>query len=165
LEIVYEGDCFTLRVRNDNLFGKNFISQSKLSNWKCINLSYISGKHLLWPPDLCNNDFMSVSMNNWREIMDEAEQAKRQMLVDRKRGEAMFADLIQRVNSDGMVFFKRAEAYEVLSELELALEDFRSALAFFPMLRWKRIAKEGLYRVEHQLRNQSRDSLPAPDGF
>ena len=94
---------------------------------------------------------MNVPMNNWREIMDEAEQAKRQMLVDREKGEVLFDSLIQRVNSDGMVYFKRAEAYEALGELELALEDYRRAYAFFPMLRWKRIAKEGLYRVQNQI--------------
>lgn len=90
-------------------------------------------------------------MNNWREIMDEAEQAKRQMLIDQEKGEAMFADLIRRANTDGMVYFKRAEAYESLDLFELAVEDFRRALAYFPMLRWKRIAKEGLYRVQSQL--------------
>jgi tetratricopeptide (TPR) repeat protein len=88
---------------------------------------------------------------DWREVMDEAEQAKKQMLVDREKGEAMFSVLIQRVNSDGMVYFKRAEAYEALGELALALEDFRRAYAFFPMLRWKRIAKEGLFRVGNRL--------------
>jgi tetratricopeptide (TPR) repeat protein len=88
---------------------------------------------------------------DWREVMDEAEQAKKQMLVDREKGEAMFSVLIQRVNSDGMVYFKRAEAYEALGELELALEDYRRAYAFFPMLRWKRIAKEGLFRVGNRL--------------
>lgn len=88
---------------------------------------------------------------DWLEIMEEAEQAKRQMLVDREKGEAMFAALIQRFDRDGMVYFKRAEAYEGLGELALAREDFRCALAFFPMLRWKRIAKEGLFRVEQKI--------------
>jgi tetratricopeptide (TPR) repeat protein len=88
---------------------------------------------------------------NWREIMDQAEQAKRQMLIDREKGEAMFADLILQVNSDGMVYFKRAEAYEALGQLDLALEDYRRAMSLFPMQRWKRIAKEGLYRVENQI--------------
>lgn len=83
--------------------------------------------------------------------MEEADRAKRLMLVDREKGEAMFTDLVQRANSDGMVYFKRAEAYEALGQFDLALEDFRKAFAFFPMLRWKRIAKEGLYRVEQKI--------------
>jgi Tfp pilus assembly protein PilF len=83
--------------------------------------------------------------------MEEADRAKRLMLVDREKGEAMFTDLIQRANSDGMVYFKRAEAYEALGRLELALEDYRRAMSLFPMQRWKRIAKEGLFRVENQI--------------
>jgi Tfp pilus assembly protein PilF len=83
--------------------------------------------------------------------MEEADRAKRLMLVDREKGEAMFTDLILRANSDGMVYFKRAEAYEALGRLELALEDYRRAMSLFPMQRWKRIAKEGLFRVENQI--------------
>ena len=46
-------------------------------------------------------------MADWREIMNEADQAKRQMIVDQAKGEQMFSDLILRVGNDGMVYYKR----------------------------------------------------------
>lgn len=94
---------------------------------------------------------MGIFKENWREITDQAEQAKQQMLANREKGEAMFADLVLQYPSDGMVYFKRAEAYEALSQYDLALEDYRRAMALFPMQRWKRIAKEGFYRVHNQI--------------
>ena len=57
-------------------------------------------------------------MADWREIMNEADQAKRQMIVNQAKGEQMFSDLILRVGNDGMVYYKRAEAYEALGELK-----------------------------------------------
>ena len=86
-------------------------------------------------------------MADWREIMNEADQAKRQMIVNQAKGEQMFSDLILRVGNDGMVYYKRAEAYEALGELEKARADFGKALAYFPMDRWKKAAREGINRL------------------
>jgi len=58
-----------------------------------------------------------------------------------------FAALLAQNPSDGMVYFKRGEAYEALGELALAQNDFQRALAMFPMAEWKARAKEAIDRV------------------
>lgn len=90
-------------------------------------------------------------MADWREIMEQADQAKCQMIVDQARGEQMFSDLILRVGNDGMIYFKRAEAYEALEKFDLAQADFRKALAYFPIDRWKKAAREGINRVDQEI--------------
>ena len=90
-------------------------------------------------------------MHDWRGIMNEADLAKRRMVIDQAEGEALFEKLINRIEPDGMVYYKRAEAYEARDQFERAIADFRKALALFPMKRWKRQAKEGIYRVEKAL--------------
>jgi hypothetical protein len=49
-----------------------------------------------------------------------------------------------------MVYSKRGEAYEALGDDARAADDFRHALALFPMADWKRRAKEALERVSHR---------------
>jgi len=86
-------------------------------------------------------------MADWREIMNKAEQAKRLMVVEQEKGEQMFNELIHRVGNDGMVYYKRAEAYEALQKNDKALEDYKKALALFPQDKWKRNAGDGIKRV------------------
>lgn len=94
-------------------------------------------------------------MHDWRKIMIEADHAKRQMMVEEAEGEALFKNLLERANMDGMIFYKRAEAYEALGKLDKAVEDFRKAMALFPMDRWKKAAREGLWRVENEIKKTS----------
>lgn len=56
--------------------------------------------------------------------MDAAEQAKRTMINDRSKGEEEFAGLFRQHPDDGMIFFKRAEAFEAISDAEAANADF-----------------------------------------
>lgn len=86
-------------------------------------------------------------MDNWRDIMREAEIAKAAMTRDRFAGEKEFDLLLRKRPKDGMVYFKRGEAYEVLRENALAAEDFRHAKGLFPMAVWKARAGEALLRV------------------
>ncbi len=72
---------------------------------------------------------------SWKDIMEEANAAKFTMTSNRSAGEAQFSGLIQRNPNDGMIFFKRGEAYEAIGEPVLALADFRRAMALFPMPR------------------------------
>jgi len=69
------------------------------------------------------------------------------MLVDVEQGLTLFDGLLRQYPSDGMVYFKRAEAHEALGVLHLAAEDYRRALALFPKEQWKAKAREGLARV------------------
>lgn len=85
---------------------------------------------------------------SWREVMERAEKAKDIMLADRISGETEFQKLLKEYPNDGMVFFKRAEAYEELGERYLAIEDYRRAERLFPIPSWKERAKEALLRLQ-----------------
>lgn len=87
-------------------------------------------------------------MSTWREIMAAADAAKIAMSADRATGEGKFAVLLREHPRDGMIFFKRGEAYEALKEDALAASDFQRAMALFPMPEWKSRAKEALDRVK-----------------
>jgi len=90
-------------------------------------------------------------MPNWREIMRKAEEAKRLLIRDRSEGEKAFDRLLQQYPSDGMVYFKRGEAWELIGELQLALRDYSKAELLFPMPKWKERARQAAERVEKQI--------------
>jgi len=89
-----------------------------------------------------------VVMNTWRAIMEAANSAKFTMISDRTAGEKQFEDLLQMNPRDGMIYFKRGEAYEAIGDTKLAAADFRKAMALFPKTEWKARAKEALNRVQ-----------------
>lgn len=82
-----------------------------------------------------------------RDIMQAADNAKATMIVDRANGEKEFGALLEKNPTDGMVYFKRGEAYEALGENELAAADFRRAMGLFPKPEWKALAKEAVDRL------------------
>lgn len=86
-------------------------------------------------------------MGSWRGIMGEADAAKIGMISDRVRGEKAFEAILRLHPNDGMVYFKRGEAYEALGDNALAAADFQRAIALFPMDTWKIRAKGALKRV------------------
>jgi len=86
-------------------------------------------------------------MADWRQVMNLAEDAKKQMLLHQKKGEKKFDKLLKQFGADGMIFFKRAEAYEAMNENMKANADYRKAMALFPMEKWKSIAREGVHRT------------------
>ena len=90
-------------------------------------------------------------MNNWQEIMEESDLAKRHMIVDETNGRKIFEELINREGPDGMIYFKRAEAFEALGQYQNALDDFRKARALIPMEKWKKAAGEGISRVQKDI--------------
>lgn len=85
-------------------------------------------------------------MADWKLITHSAEQAKKQMILDPDSGKKLFEDLFDTYGADGMVFFKRAEAYEALEDSLSALADYRKAKALFPMDEWKAKAQAGIDR-------------------
>ncbi len=86
------------------------------------------------------------TMSDWRSIMMEADAAKRAMIINQAGGEAQFELLLQRYPGDGMLYFKRGEAYEALGQLDKACSDFRRAQALFPMAKWKSTARQAIER-------------------
>ncbi len=89
--------------------------------------------------------------SDWENIMRRAEQARRIMIVDRERGEDEFAQLLSVDPTDGMIYFKRAEAYEALKVYDLAAKDYALAESLFPMASWKAQARVGLRRVRQEI--------------
>ncbi len=74
--------------------------------------------------------------------MHQAEEAKKRLIEDRLEGERLFDELIRRYPGDGMVYYKRGEAWEKLEEWELGHNDYARAKTLFPMEKWKRIAED-----------------------
>jgi hypothetical protein len=89
-----------------------------------------------------------VAMNTWRTVMEAADSAKFTMISDRTAGEKQFESLLEQHPRDGMIYFKRGEAYEAIGEAKLATADFQRAIAMFPKPEWKTRAKEALDRVK-----------------
>jgi tetratricopeptide (TPR) repeat protein len=86
-------------------------------------------------------------VSTWMGIMQAADAAKIKMVSDRQAGEADFDILLAQHPQDGMIYFKRGEAYEVLGLYDRAAADFRYALVRFPRADWQARATEALARV------------------
>lgn len=89
----------------------------------------------------------SAGRSNWSSVIREAEAAKAAFVVDRRRGEALFAALIKVHSSDGMVWLKRAQAYEEAGDADAASADFARAEALLPFESYKAEARAGLVRT------------------
>ncbi|MCI0407266.1 MAG: hypothetical protein L0191_01670 [Acidobacteria bacterium] len=97
---------------------------------------------------LCVVELEDNSMSSWRAVMEAAEKTKLAMISDRAAGDRAFSALLAQNPNDGMIYFKRGEAYEELGEKSLAAADFTRAMALFPMPEWKARAKKALERVK-----------------
>ena len=87
-------------------------------------------------------------MSRWREIMAEAEEAKSIMIRNLEEGEIKFKSLLAEYPTDGMVYFKRGEAYEYHGEIKKAKSDYQQAHELFPMPEWQNRASEGISKVQ-----------------
>lgn len=97
---------------------------------------------------LCVMEWKESGMSTWKDIMRLAEVAKTELVRDRATGEKAFDSLLKRYPGDGMVFFKRGEAYEEIGAKTFAVQDFGRAIALFPMPVWKERAREAYERVK-----------------
>jgi tetratricopeptide (TPR) repeat protein len=93
-------------------------------------------------------------MSIWREVMQTADSAKATMAFERVAGEQIFQRLLAQHPRDGMIYFKRGEAYEALGEYEHAVQDFQRAETLFPHPEWKQRAWDARIRVERQGRRR-----------
>jgi hypothetical protein len=94
------------------------------------------------------NYVRSNPMSQWRESMADADAAKRAMVRDRAAGEREFDRLLAAHPRDGMIYFKRGEAFEELGEAERAAADYRRAEELFPMEDWKTRARQRASRLQ-----------------
>lgn len=88
------------------------------------------------------------SESEWRRITRDAEDARLLMMRDREAGERAFLDLLSRHPKDGMVPFKRGEAYEYLGEYALAIRDYERAAERFPRPAYRLEAQHAIARTE-----------------
>ena len=86
----------------------------------------------------------------WHQVAAAARAAKQTLIADRVRGEREFEQLLAQHPRDGMIYFKRGEAYEEITEDALAASDFERAKELFPLREWKDRAEEGLRRVRRR---------------
>src|SRR5713226_5305034 len=92
-------------------------------------------------------------MASWREIMKSANEARDLLVRDRAQGEKAFEELLKQYRSDGMVYFKRGEAWEQQNNYDLALSDYRKAARLFRMSEWRITAQNGIVRLEEIVAN------------
>ncbi|MGO9640243.1 MAG: hypothetical protein ACLP1Y_02920 [Candidatus Acidiferrales bacterium] len=100
-------------------------------------------------------------MADSREIMNAASKAKDLLIKDRVQGERAFEALLKQYPFDGMIYLKRAEAWEFLEEIGLARNDYADAARLLTMPKWKQPAENALRRLDGILKlKHARDSRP-----
>lgn len=87
-------------------------------------------------------------MPSWNEITKAAEAAKKVMISDPRKGKQVFDIMLQKFGEDGMIYFKRGEAYEQLAQLNEAVKDYERAKELFPKPEWQKAAEAALDRVK-----------------
>lgn len=89
-------------------------------------------------------------MNNWREITNAARDASGLMMKKPADGEKEFEQLLKYYPNDGMIYYQRGLAYEVLENFDAALKDFERAEVLFPLLKFKNDARDAADRVRRK---------------
>jgi len=70
------------------------------------------------------------------------------MINSMDEGEREFSRLLRLHPLDGMIYYKRAQAYESLGHYEAARQDYQKAHHFFIRHQWKEAAQHGVERVQ-----------------
>lgn len=95
----------------------------------------------------------NVANNGYREIWHAALKAQQEMVLGKDNSGKSFNNLFKRHPNDGMLFYERAEAYECLENISKAKNNYELALLYFPNPKWKKVAYEGLKRIQNTKRN------------
>jgi tetratricopeptide (TPR) repeat protein len=96
-----------------------------------------------------------MSESNWPVALQKAEQARKLLSDKRTLGEGMrlFDELAREYPRDGMVYFKRAEAWEALQDLEKASLSYKRAQECFPKQLWKELARTRADRLDSEIQS------------
>lgn len=86
-------------------------------------------------------------MSIWREIWKESVAANSLMFFNKDAGLKQFDKLLEKYKKDGMIFYARAEAYELIGEKECAKKDFEEAAKLFPVKHWQEVAEKSSQRI------------------
>lgn len=84
----------------------------------------------------------------YREIWYSSLKSNQIMVRNKDISASAFSDLMEKYPNDGMIFYERAEAFECLGELDKSKNDYEQALFYFPNPKWKKVAYEGLKRIQ-----------------
>lgn len=85
---------------------------------------------------------------DWASVMRQAEAAKALLAQDRAQGERIFEGLIAANPRDGMVYLKRAEAFEKAGSMASAYLDYSRAEQLLPFPGRKAEARAGMQRTK-----------------
>ncbi len=85
--------------------------------------------------------------DHWPSAIRGAEAAKAMFRRDRAEGESLFEALLAAYPDDGMVYLKRAEAYEYAGDRAAAAADYARAADLLPFPSRKAEARAGLHRT------------------
>ncbi len=107
-------------------------------------------------------------MSTWREIWKKSLEANSLMFFNEEAGLKQFDNLFEDYKDkktgkkDGMIFYARAEAYELQEKNELAMKDFKEAEKLFPVDHWKEVASKSCQRIKL---NKSAEEAYKQDDF
>lgn len=125
----------------------------EISNRDSVENALIERLDLLWnrqgqkTTSRAIDTSQSPGLADWSSVMRAAEMAKAALRADRTRGEELFAKLMAAHPNDGMVYLKRAEAYERFGDRAAAAPDFARAEELLPFPGRKAEARAGLHRT------------------
>jgi hypothetical protein len=111
------------------------------------------------PLELC--DHRGRPFPDWSKVFTQAEQARLRAVKGRVSVKEAFDNLFEKHEEDGMVWFKRAQAYQELGQAELALSDYERAAALFRMEEWQRYARDAVASMDTQRKSWSSGNDPS----
>ncbi len=98
---------------------------------------------------------------DWSKVFTQAEQARLRVANGRASVEEAFGNLFRKHEDDGMVWFKRAQAYQDLGRAELALSDYERAAALFRMEEWQKYARDAVMLMGAHRKSSSSGDDPS----
>jgi tetratricopeptide (TPR) repeat protein len=133
-------DFYTRSILNDNKISP-YINTIEQACKKCnvpISIFYVDEPR------------KNSAIRNWKQIMEMAAEAGQELVLNRSRGESEFIELLSQYPDDGMVYFQRAKAYEMIGELGLTKNDYKSASELFPLTRWQHEAQLAIENIDRE---------------
>jgi len=96
----------------------------------------------------------TAEMDQHMSVFVLAGQCRDRMLLDRGAGETAFRELLERHPGDGILYLRRAEAYEALADWMAAASDYQRAEVLLWRDDYKQRARAGAARVGERLAQQ-----------
>lgn len=101
-------------------------------------------------------------MSEWRDIWKKSLFANSKLYFSEKLGQEQFENLLNEYGEDGMIYYAKAEAFELKGNKEKALENYEKAKKLFPVDHWKAVAEKSYSRVQN---NKSAEEIYNQNNF